>query len=43
MNKETAVAQPSRALDTPGENDMLDDQELGIAPVGLERIERVYR
>lgn len=43
MDKETAVAQPARALDKPGENDMLDDRELGIAPVSLERIEQVYR
>lgn len=43
MDKETAIAQPSRALDKLGDNDTLDDQELGIAPVSMERIERVYR
>lgn len=43
MDKEAAIAQPPRPFDKPGDNDTLDDQELGIAPVSLERIEQVYR
>lgn len=43
MNKEAAIAQPPRALDKSRDNDTLDDQELGIVPVSLERIEEVYR
>ena len=42
MNKEASIAQPW-ALDRPKGNDTLDDQELGIVPVSLERIEHVYR
>lgn len=43
MDKETAIAQPSRAVDKSGDNDTFNDQELGIAPVSLERIDQVYR
>lgn len=43
MDKETVITHPSRALDKPGENGTFDEQELGIAPVDLERIDLVYR
>lgn len=42
MNKEVAIP-PPRALDKPADNETLDDQELGIVPESLERIEQVYR
>ncbi len=43
MDKEAAIDPPPRALDKLGDNETLDDQELGIVPVSLERIEQVYR
>lgn len=43
MDKEAAIDPPPRALDKPGDIETLDDQELGIVPVSLERIEQVYR
>lgn len=43
MDKEVAIDPSPRILDRPGNNETYHDQELGIAPVSLERIEQVYR
>lgn len=44
MNKEVAIPSPRALdLDKPADNETLDDQELGIVPESLERIEQVYR
>lgn len=43
MDKKAAIDPPPQILDRPRENGTLHDQELGIVPVSLERIEQVYR
>lgn len=43
MAKETFFTEPARPLDTPEDNALSDDQELGIPPVDMARIDQVYR